>query len=371
LQGAATLGGAPDNHVSKLENDIDDIEKEDSMPVADYKIFCEMIDKARKNHFAYPAINVTSLTTANAVLKGLAESRSDGILQISTGGAAFASGSAIKDMAIGAISIAEHVHRVADRYPIYVALNTDHCTAGNLDKFVIPLVEETERRRGLGKPNLFTAHMFDGSALSLKENLDIAEKLLERFRKNELVLEIEAGVVGGEEDGVTASAAAKLYTTPEDTLEVARRLNAISGARYLLAATFGNVHGVYKPGHVKLKPSILKECQDSVVKEYGEEARFYLVFHGGSGSSIEDIHAAVDYGVVKMNIDTDTQYAFTRAITDHMFRNYSGVLKVDGDVGDKKIYDPRVYLGLAETAMAERVRQAVTELRSEGATLMK
>jgi len=341
------------------------------MPVADYKIFCEMIDKARKNHFAYPAINVTSLTTSNAVLKGLAESRSDGILQISTGGAAFASGSAIKDMAIGAISIAEHVHRVADRYPIYVALNTDHCTAGNLDKFVITLVEETERRRGLGKPNLFTAHMFDGSALSLKENLDIAEKLLERFRKNELVLEIEAGVVGGEEDGVTASAAAKLYTTPEDTLEVARRLNAISGARYLLAATFGNVHGVYKPGHVKLKPSILKECQDSVVKEYGEEARFYLVFHGGSGSSIEDIHAAVDYGVVKMNIDTDTQYAFTRAIADHLFRNYDGVLKVDGDVGDKKVYDPRVYLGLAEAAMAERVKLAVTELRSQGTTMMK
>jgi fructose-bisphosphate aldolase class II len=330
-----------------------------------------MLDKARKNHFAYPAFNVTSLTTANAVLRGLAETKCDGIIQVSTGGATFASGSAVKEMSLGAISIAEHVHRAAERYPVYVALNTDHCTAGNLDKFVIPLVEETERRRASGKPNLFTAHMFDGSALPLKENLDIAVQLLERFSKSALVLEIEAGVVGGEEDGVKASAAAKLYTTPEDTLEVARRLNSVKGARYLLAATFGNVHGVYAPGHVKLKPSILKECQDAVVKQYGEEARFYLVFHGGSGSAIEDIHAAVDYGVVKMNIDTDTQYAFTRAIADHMFKNYDGVLKVDGDVGNKKAYDPRPYLEKAEIAMAERVKQAVTELRGAGTTMMK
>ena len=340
------------------------------MPVVNYVNYCKMLDKARKGHFAYPAFNVTSLTTANAVLKGLAESKSDGIVQVSTGGAAFASGSAVKDMALGAITIAEHVHRVADRYPVYVALNTDHCQADKLDKFVMPLVEETERRRKAGKPNLFTAHMFDGSALPLEENLNIAGKLLERFRKNELFLEIEAGVVGGEEDGIKASAAAKLYTTPEDTLEVARRLNPIGG-RYLLAATFGNVHGVYAPGHVKLKPSILRECQDAVVKQYGEEARFYLVFHGGSGSSIEDIHAAIDYGVVKMNIDTDTQYAFTRAIADHLFRNYQGVLKVDGGVGDKKVYDPRVYMTLAETAMAERVRLAVQELRATGMTMVK
>jgi fructose-bisphosphate aldolase class II len=252
-----------------------------------------------------------------------------------------------------------------------VALHTDHCQADKLDKYVIPLVEETERRRAAGKPNLFNSHMFDGSASPLKENLDIAVKLLERFRKNELILEIEAGVVGGEEDGVKASGAAKLYTTPEDTLEVARRLNAAPGANYLLAATFGNVHGVYKPGHVKLKPSILKDCQDAVVSKYGEAARFYLVFHGGSGSELRDIHEAVDYGVVKMNIDTDTQYAFTRAIVDHFFKNYDGVLKVDGEVGNKKAYDPRSYLTLAETALAERVKQAVTELRATGTTMMK
>jgi fructose-bisphosphate aldolase class II len=330
-----------------------------------------MLDRARKGKFAYPAINVTSLTTANAVLKGLAESRSDGIIQVSTGGGAFASGSAVKDMALGAVSIAEHVHRVAERYPIYVALHTDHCQADKLEKFVMPLVEETEQRRAAGKPNLFNSHMFDGSALPLKENLDIAVKLLERFRKNDLILEIEAGVVGGEEDGIKASAAAKLYTTPEDTLEVARRLNGVQGSRYLLAATFGNVHGVYKPGHVKLKPSILKDCQDAVVNKYGEGARFYLVFHGGSGSELHDIHEAVDYGVVKMNIDTDTQYAFTRAIADHFFKNYDGVLKVDGEVGNKKAYDPRSYLALAEAALAERVKQAVKELRATGTTMMK
>jgi fructose-bisphosphate aldolase class II len=217
--------------------------------------------------------------------------------------------------------------------------------------------------------NLFNSHMFDGSALPLKENLDIAVKLLERFQKNELILEIEAGVVGGEEDGVTGEAGAKLYTTPEDTLEVARRLNAIKGARYLLAATFGNVHGVYKPGQVKLKPSILKDCQEAVVKKYGEEARFYLVFHGGSGSELRDIHEALDYGVVKMNIDTDTQYAFTRSIADHMLKNYDGVLKVDGEMGNKKTYDPRTYLDAAEKAMAERVKKAAGDLRGHGTTL--
>jgi fructose-bisphosphate aldolase class II len=341
------------------------------MPVVDYGQYCEMLDRARKGRFAYPAINVTSLTTANAVLKGLADSKSDGIIQVSTGGGAFASGAAVKDMALGAISIAEHVHRAAARYPIYVALHTDHCQADKLDTFVIPLVEETERRRATGQPGLFNGHMFDGSALSLKDNLDIAVKLFERFTRSDLILEIEVGVVGGEEDGVKASAAAKLYTTPEDTLEVAQRLRAVSNAPYLLAATFGNVHGVYKPGHVKLKPSILKDCQQAVVARHGEQARFHLVFHGGSGSELHDIHEALDYGVVKMNVDTDMQYAFTRAIADHCFKNYDGVLKVDGDVGNKKAYDPRPYMTRAENAMAARVVQATTDLRSAGTTMMR
>jgi fructose-bisphosphate aldolase class II len=340
------------------------------MPVADYKTYCKMLDRARENKFAYPAINVTSLTSANAVLKGLAESRCDGIVQVSTGGGAFASGSSVKDMAVGAASIAEHVHRVAERYDIYVALHTDHCQADKLDTFVIPLIEETEKRRAAGMPNLFNSHMFDGSALPLEENLDLAAPLLERCHKNEIILEIEVGVVGGEEDGVSAEGASeKLYTTPEDMLEAARRMNEVEGARYLVAATFGNVHGVYKPGHVQLKPSILKDGQEALVKEYGQEGLFYLVFHGGSGSSLEEIREAVDYGVVKMNIDTDTQYAFTRPVADHMLRNYDAVIKVDGEVGDKKKYDPRVYLTIAEEAMAERIKRAVEDLRGTGTTL--
>ena len=343
------------------------------MPVADYKTYCKMLDNAKENKFAYPAINVTSLTSANAVLKGLAESKSDGVIQVSTGGGAFASGSSVKDMALGAMSIAEHVHRLAERYQIYVALHTDHCQADVLDTFVIPLIEETERRRAAGQTNLFNSHMFDGSALPLKENLDIAVPLLERCQRSELILEVEAGVVGGEEDGVSTedAPAEKLFTTPEDMMEVARRLNAVKGARYLFAATFGNVHGVYKPGHVKLKPAILKDGQNAVEKALGKDARFYLVFHGGSGSSLDDIRETLDYGVVKMNIDTDTQYAFSRPIADHMLKNYDGVIKVDGDVGNKKIYDPRVYMKLAEEAMAERVKKAVGDLRSTGTTLYK
>jgi fructose-bisphosphate aldolase class II len=339
------------------------------MPVADYNVYFQMIDRALAGHFAYPAFNVSSMTTASAVLRGLAESGSDGIIQVSTGSGAFASGSMLKDMALGAMAIAEYVHRVADRYPVYVALHTDHCQASQLDQFVNPLIRETERRRAKGLPNLFNSHMFDGSALPLKENLDISVPLLERCHRSEIILEIEAGVVGGEEDGIQAEASAKLYTTPEDTLEVARRLNSVQGARYLLAATFGNVHGVYKPGQVKLKPSILKDCQDAVMNAFGKTARFALVFHGGSGSTVAEIREAVDYGVVKMNIDTDTQYAFTRPIADHMLKNYDGVLKVDGEVGRKKAYDPRTYLSSAEKAMAERVKQAVRDLRGEGKTL--
>lgn len=340
------------------------------MPVADYKTYCRMLDRALENKFAYPAINVTSLTSANAVLRGLAASRSDGIIQVSTGGGAFASGLSIEDMALGAVSIAEHVHRVAQRYDIYVALHTDHCQADKLDSFVIPLIEETEKRRAAGRANLFNSHMFDGSALPLAENLDIAVPLLERCHKNEIILEIEVGVVGGEEDGIEAEGAAeKLYTTPADMLKAAGRMNEVAGARYLVAATFSNVHGVYKPGHVKLKPSILKDGQQALEKAYGRQGRFYLVFHGGSGSSVAEIHEALDYGVVKMNIDTDTQYAFTRPIADHMLKNYDGVLKVDGEMGDKKKYDPRVYLKKAEEAMARRVMEAVDNLRGTGTTL--
>lgn len=343
------------------------------MPVADYKKYCEMLDTAQKNDYAYPAINVTSMATANAALKGFADKKSDGIIQVSTGGGQFASGVDLKDMALGAITLAEHVHRVADRYNIYVALHTDHCQADKVDTFIGPLIDETEKRRKEGKPNLFNSHMFDGSALPLKENMDIAVPLLERCKNNEIILEVEAGVVGGEEDGVNTedTPAEKLYTTPEDMVEVAERLNSVKGGRYMFAATFGNVHGVYKPGNVKLKPTILKDGQEAVVKAFGAEASFDLVFHGGSGSTLEEIRETLNYGVIKMNVDTDCQYAFTRPIVDHMFKNYDGVLKVDGEVGNKKVYDPRSYIKIAEKAMAERIGQCCEDLLSTGKTLFK
>lgn len=343
------------------------------MPVVNYSQYKMMLETASKNHYAYPSFNVSSLETANAVLEGLAEAKSDGIIQVSTGGGAHASGNAIKDSAIGAITLANHVHQVADKYNIFVALHTDHCKAEKLDSFVIPLIEETERRRARGEGNLFNSHMFDGSTLPLKENLKIAKDLLARCMKNEIVLEIEAGVVGGEEDGENNSDVPneKLYTTPEDMMEVYETLSQVEGATYMVAATFGNVHGVYKPGNVKLNPKILRDCQAKLAKECGADKKFLLVFHGGSGSSKEEISETLGYGVVKMNIDTDTQYAFTRPIVEHMFRNYDGVLKVEGEVGNKKVYDPRSYLSAAEKGMAQRVIEACNDLHSVGKTLYK
>ena len=341
------------------------------MPVVDYKKYCEMLENAKKNKFAYPAINVTSEITANACLEAFAEMKCDGIIQVSTGGGEFASGIGIKDAALGAISIANHVHLVADRYDINVALHTDHCQAKKVDPFLMPLISESQNRVQQGMKPLFNSHMFDGSELPLKENMDIAEDLLVQCHELGIILEVEAGVVGGEEDGVSNedAPAEKLYTTPEDMLYVYERLSKVKGAKYMFAATFGNVHGVYKPGNVKLKPSILKAGQDAVIAKYGKDAEFYLVFHGGSGSSLEEIRETLEYGVIKMNVDTDTQYAFTRPIVDHMFKNYDAVLKVEGEVGNKKMYDPRNYLKQAETAMKERVIQAVKDLRAEGTTL--
>ena len=343
------------------------------MPIADYQTYCKMLDNAKRKGFAYPAINVVSLTSANAALKGFADKKSDGLIQVSTGGGEFASGLGVKDAVLGTISIAEHIHRAAERYDVYVALHTDHCQPKKVDSFLVPLIEETERRRAAGQTSLFNSHMFDGSELPLKANMDIAVPLLKRCHESEIILEIETGVVGGEEDGIDHSdqPAEKLYTTPEDMVEVARRLGEVEGARYMFAATFGNVHGVYKPGNVVLTPSILKDGQDAVVKEFGADAHFDLVFHGGSGSPVEQIHETIGYGVVKMNVDTDTQYHFTRPIVDHMMTNYNGVLRVEGEMGNKKVYDPRSYLKKAEEQMAERVGQAVKDLKAVGTTLYR
>ncbi|MDQ6848903.1 MAG: class II fructose-bisphosphate aldolase [Actinomycetota bacterium] len=336
------------------------------MPIATPDIYAEMLDRAKQGSFAYPAINVTSSETLNAALKGFAEAGSDGIVQISTGGAEFLSGTSVKDMVTGAVALAEFAHVVADKYPIHVALHTDHCPKGKLDSYVRPLIAISQRRVDAGNPPLFQSHMWDGSAIELDENLQIAAELLATAADARIILELEIGVVGGEEDGVKGEMNEKLYTTPGDALKTAELLGTGEKGRYLLAATFGNVHGSYKPGVVKLRPEILKEIQDAVGEQSGKDAPFDLVFHGGSGSDLDDIREALGYGVVKMNVDTDTQYAFTREIAGHMFTNYDGVLKVDGEVGNKKAYDPRSYLKLAETGMADRVRQACEALQSAG-----
>jgi fructose-bisphosphate aldolase class II len=214
--------------------------------------------------------------------------------------------------------------------------------------------------------------MWDGSAVPLDENLKIATELLELTKAANIILEIEVGVVGGEEDGVVAAINEKLYTTPDDFIDTVDALGLPEGHSYIVAATFGNVHGVYKPGGVTLRPKVLKDGQDALVAKLGLAAGskpFGLVFHGGSGSSAEEIAEAVSYGVIKMNIDTDTQYAFTRPLADHFFRNYDGVLKVDGEVGNKKAYDPRAYNKLGEIAMADRIVQAAQQLGSAGKSL--
>lgn len=340
------------------------------MPVANYEQYSQMLDRALEGGYAFPAINVTSTSTANAAIQAFAEMKSDGIIQVSTGGGEFASGQGVKDAALGAISLAQHIHLVAERYDILIALHTDHCHPNKIEPFLIPLIEETEKRRAAGLPNLFQSHMFDGSELPLEENIRISKELLERCAKSEIILEVETGVVGGEEDGVNNedAPAEKLYTTPEDMVAVAKALKPIG--RYLLAATFGNVHGVYKPGNVKLTPTILRDGQEAVVKELGEDHRIHLVFHGGSGSELHEIHETLGYGVIKMNVDTDTQYAYTRPVVNHIFTNYDKVLKVEGEVGSKKHYDPRTWMKLAETEMKERIKQSVLDLKSEGKSIL-
>ena len=341
------------------------------MPIATPEVYTAMLDAAKQGSFAYPAINVSSSQTLNAALQGFAEAGSDGIIQVSTGGAEYASGPTIKNMVAGLLALAAYAHEVAKNYPINIALHTDHCPKDKLDGFVRPMLAMSAQRVKAGGLPIFQSHMWDGSAVPLEENLSIAAELLELTSAANVILEIEVGVVGGEEDGVAAEINEKLYTTPEDGLRTVEVLGTGEKGRYITALTFGNVHGVYKPGAVKLRPEVLKDIQEEVGNKIGKERPFDLVFHGGSGSSLEEIRAAVDYGVIKMNIDTDTQYAFTRPTAGHMFANYDGVLKVDGEVGSKKAYDPRAWGKLAEAGMSKRVVEACEDLRSAGTSLNK
>jgi fructose-bisphosphate aldolase, class II len=339
------------------------------MPIASPDAYNEMLDRAKSNGFAYPAINVTSSETLNAAIRGFAEAGSDGIVQVSTGGAAFLSGQRIKDMVTGAVALAEFAHVVAAKHPVNIALHTDHCPKDKLDSYMRPLIKLSQERVAAGQEPLFQSHMWDGSAVPLDENLQIADELLAECAKAGIIMEMEIGVVGGEEDDVVGEMNEKLYSTPEDALRTAETLGTGERGRYLLAATFGNVHGVYKPGHVKLRPEILQEIQRAVGEKVGKEKPFDLVFHGGSGSLLEEIREAIAYGAIKMNVDTDTQYAATRPIADHMFKNYDGVLRVDDGVGVKKAYDPRTYMAKAEESMGARVVRACEDLLSAGTSL--
>ena len=331
-----------------------------------------MLQTAKEKGFAYPAVNVTSSQTLNAAIRGFAEAGSDGIIQASTGGAAYWSGASKKDMVVGSLAFAAYAREVAKQYDVNIALHTDHCPKDKLDGFVLPLLAESEKAVARGEDPIFNSHMWDGSAIDLDENLKIAAELIERTSKANIVLEVEIGAVGGEEDGVEGAIDDSLYTTVADAIKTVEAIGLGEKGTYMAALTFGNVHGVYKPGNVHLRPELLKEIQTEVGAKYGKgDKPFYLVFHGGSGSTEQEIADAVSYGVIKMNIDTDTQYAFTRPVAGHMFSNYDGVLKVDGEVGNKKTYDPRVWGAAAEAGMAARVVEACQQLGSVGTSLNK
>jgi fructose-bisphosphate aldolase class II len=338
------------------------------MPIATPDQYAEMLDTAKKNGFAFPAINVSSSSTINSVLQGLTEAGSDGIIQVTTGGADYFAGQSVKARASGALAFAAFATEVAKNYPITVALHTDHCPKDALDGFVIPLIEASEAEVKAGRHPIFQSHMWDGSAVPLAENLEIAKELLPRMKAIDAILEVEIGVVGGEEDGVRHEGSNEaLYTTLADVEQAVEALGLGENGRYIAALTFGNVHGVYAPGNVKLKPELLKEIQDGIQAKYKTDALpLDLVFHGGSGSTDQEIATAVRNGVIKMNIDTDTQYAYSRSIADTVLKNYDGFLKVDGGVGNKKIYDPRAWGKLAESAMAARVAEATAQLGSKG-----
>jgi fructose-bisphosphate aldolase class II len=336
------------------------------MPVVHQEQYLQMLDDAKSKGFAYPAINVSSSQSLNAALAGFEEAGSNGIIQVSTGGADYWSGANKKNRVQGAVAFAAFAREAAKSYGINVAIHTDHCAKDQLDGFVIPLLEMSEEQvKRTGEP-IFNSHMWDGSAIDLDENLEIAKTLLAKSKNVGSILEIEVGAVGGEEDGVVGASGEHLYTTVEDGIKTVEALGLGENGRYMTALTFGNVHGVYKPGNVVLKPELLKEIQTAIGEKYGKSLPFDLVFHGGSGSTEQEIADAVSYGVIKMNIDTDTQYAFTRPIVDHMFKNYDGVLKIDGEVGNKKTYDPRAWGKLAETGMSARVVEACQQLGSAG-----
>jgi fructose-bisphosphate aldolase class II len=339
------------------------------MPVATAGQYAEMLDRAVGGRFAFPAVNVTSSQTLNGVLRGLVDAGSDGIVQVTVGGAKYLGGG---DALAGARALAAMARELAAPLDVLVAVHTDHAPPDSVDGFLLPLLADSGRRRAHGEGPLFNSHMFDGSTLPLEENLGRSSELLDIAAAAGVVLEVEVGVVGGEEDGVRGPDGdrERLYTTTPDLLRTAEVLGTGERGRFLLAATFGNVHGAYAPGHVDLRPGILDDGQ-AALASVRPGARFAYVFHGSSGSPADDVRAAIAAGVVKVNLDTDAQYAFTRAVAGHMLGNFDGVLKVDGGIGRKADYDPRSWGAKAEAALAAHVAGAARLFGSAGRSLLR
>jgi fructose-bisphosphate aldolase, class II len=340
--------------------------------IASVEQYAAMLDAASAGGYALAAVNVTSSETLNGAMRGFAEAGADGIVQITTGAAEFLSGGAVNDMALGARALAEYARVLGERYPVLIALHTDHAPPEKFDAFVRPLIDESRRRRQRGEEPLFHSHMFDGSRLTLEDNLRFSARLLDEVAPLGVVLEVESGVVGGAEDGIAGPQAnhPELYTTTDDLMRVADVLGTGDHGRYLVAATFGNVHGLYAHGNVELRPAVLRDGQVALAERH-PGARFRYVFHGSSGSDPGDVRAAIAAGVVKLNLDTDAQYAFTRAVADHLFTNYDGVLRVDGGVGRKAAYDPRSWGRKAEAALAQRVAEASELFGAAGRSLLR
>lgn len=336
----------------------------------------DVFELAKKNNFALPAVNVTSSSTVNAVMETAAKLNAPVVLQFSKGGGQFFAGKGLdnsnEQAAIaGCVAGAKHVHQLAELYGASVILHTDHCQKKWLPWIDGLLTEGEKFFKETGKP-LFSSHMIDLSEESIEENIDICKSYLERMDKIGMTLEIELGITGGEEDGVDNSDVdeSRLYTQPEHVAYAYEELSKVS-PRFTVAAAFGNVHGVYKPGNVTLKPIILKDSQEYVAEKYNtsDSMPIDFVFHGGSGSSLDEIREAISYGVIKMNIDTDLQYAFTEGARDYILgkQDYlkAQIGNPDGDdIPNKKYYDPRKYLRLSEETFGARLQKCFEDLNN-------
>ncbi len=341
------------------------------MPIATTSEFGSMLNAAAAGGWALPAVNVTSSQTLLAVLQGLEDAGADGIAQVTTGGARYLGGGRDGDAARGAAALAEFAHAVAPGFNAFLALHTDHCTPEDADTFIGPLLAATGTRLAAGRPPLFTSHMLDGSALSLDENLRLCEAWLSRCTELGVVLELECGAVGGEEDGLVGDAegSSRLYTTTEHLVEVARVLGTGERGRYLLAATFGNVHGTAAPDRVELRPAILRDGQRALAEAH-PGARFDYVFHGSSGTPQTQLREAIEYGVVKVNIDTTLQHAFTSGVVDHVLEQRAVIRSPDGAQA-KKAFDPRAWGRRGQRAMAAAVTDQCRLLGCSGRSLRR